>query len=90
VKKRGENSAGFCSREFDRLVEEAGRTTDSKRRYELYAKATRILYQELPEIALVLVPRYFTYHQKVRGFETDWDGRFNMTTGGLSRVWLTP
>ena len=90
AKKRGENTAGFCNREFDRLVEEAGRIVDPKRRYELYAKAAQILHDELPEISLVLVPRYFTHHQKVRGFETDWDGRFNMTTSGLSRVWIVP
>lgn len=90
AKKWGENSSGYCNREFDRLVEEAGRILDSKRRYELYAKATRILHDEAPEIPLALVPRYYTYHQKFRGFETDSDGRFNMTTSGLSRTWVIP
>jgi peptide/nickel transport system substrate-binding protein len=90
TKKRGENSSGFCNREFDRLVEEAGRILDAKRRYELYAKATRIIYNELPDISLVRVPRPYTHRQKVRDFHTDWDGRFNMTTGGVSRVWISP
>jgi hypothetical protein len=43
----------------------------------------RILHDEVPEIPLVLVPRYFTYNQKIRGFETDTDGRFNTTTTGF-------
>jgi ABC-type transport system substrate-binding protein len=90
AKKRGENSSGYCNREFDRLVEEAGKILDPKRRYELYAKATRIVHDEVPQIPLALVPRYFTYHQKFRGFETDSDGRFNMTTSGLSRIWIAP
>jgi peptide/nickel transport system substrate-binding protein len=90
TKKRGENSSGYCNRELDRLLDEAGRILDPKRRYELYAKATRILHDEVPQIPLVLVPRYFTFHQKFRGFETDVDGRLNMTTGGLSRTWIAP
>ena len=88
TKKRGENASGYCNKEFDRLVEEAGKITDEKRRLELYNKATRIIFQDTPDIPLALVPRYFTYHEKIRGFETDNDGRLNMTTGGLSRTWL--
>ena len=40
------------------------------------------------DIPLAYVPRYFVFQQKVLGFETDSDGRFNMPDGGLSRVWL--
>jgi ABC-type transport system substrate-binding protein len=90
AKKRGINASGYCNREFDRLVEEAGKIFDPKRRYELYAKAARILHDEIPDIPLAMVPRFYTHQQKVRGFETDWDGRFNLTAGGLSRVWLAP
>jgi ABC-type transport system substrate-binding protein len=88
AKNRTENTSGYCNAEMDRLLEEAAKITDQKKRYELYAKVTRILHEEIPSIPLVFVPRFFTYHKKVRGFESDWDGRFNMTTAGFSRVWI--
>jgi ABC-type transport system substrate-binding protein len=90
AKKRGENAAGYCNKEVDRLMAEAAKTIDPKKRYEVWAKVVRIIHEELPEIPLAFVPRYYTFHKKVRGFETDWDGRFNMTTAGFSRVWIAP
>lgn len=90
AKKRGENSSGYCNKEVDRLMAEAAKTIDPKKRYEVWAKVVRIVNEEVPEIPLAFIPRYYTYHKKVRGFETDWDGRFNMTTAGFSRVWIAP
>jgi len=69
---------------------EAARTIDPKKRYEVWSKVVRIIDEEVPEIPLAFIPRYYTFHKKVRGFETDWDGRFNMTTAGFSRVWIAP
>ncbi|MGH7198302.1 MAG: ABC transporter substrate-binding protein, partial [Candidatus Omnitrophota bacterium] len=88
AKNRTENSSGYCNPEVDRLLEEASKTMDQKKRYEVFARVTRILHEEIPGIPLAFVPRFFTYHKKVRGFETDFDGRFNMTTAGFSRVWI--
>jgi len=88
AKKRSENSSGYCNKEVDRLIAETARTIDPKKRYEIWARIMRIIHEELPEIPLAFIPRYYTYHKKVRGYETDWDGRFNMTTAGFSRVWI--
>lgn len=88
AKNRTENSSGYCNPEVDRLLGEASKTMDHKKRYELFARVTRILHEEIPGIPLVFVPRFFTYQNKVKGFDTDFDGRFNMTTAGFSRVWL--
>jgi len=88
IKRRLQNQAGFCDKEFDRLMQEAGKTTDDKKRYELYARAIRIHHDNVPDIPMAYVPRYFTYNQKVRGFATDLNARFNMVDAGLSRVWI--
>jgi peptide/nickel transport system substrate-binding protein len=88
AKNRTENTSGYCNPEVDRLLAEASKTMDHKKRYEVFAKVTRILHDEIVGIPLVFVPRFFTYQNKVRGFETDFDGRFNMTTAGFSRVWI--
>jgi ABC-type transport system substrate-binding protein len=90
AKKRSENSSGYCNKEVDRLMVEAAKTIDAKKRYAIWEKVVRIIHEEAPEIPLAFIPRYYTYNKKVRGFETDWDGRFNMTTAGFSRVWIAP
>jgi ABC-type transport system substrate-binding protein len=90
AKRRGQNQSGYCNKNFDRLMGEAAKTQDPKKRYELYANALGILNQEIPAISMAFVPRYFTYRQKVRGYQTDGGDRFNAATYGLSRVWIEP
>jgi peptide/nickel transport system substrate-binding protein len=85
---RTRNFGGYCNKEVDRLLAEAGKMTDNKKRYELYSRAIRMIYADVAEIALASVPRYFTYHKSIRGFETDFNARINMTTAGLSRAWV--
>jgi ABC-type transport system substrate-binding protein len=88
AKKRTENSSGYCNKEVDRLLETANKTRDAKERYELYGKVIRQFHDDVVDIPLAYVPRYFVSQRKVLGFETDDDGRFNMPDGGVSRVWL--
>jgi len=60
-----------------------------KRTVTIYSsKVARVLHEDLPELPLVYVPRFFTYNDKVKGFTTDGDGRFNGISFGLSRVWV--
>ena len=88
AKMRRLNYPGYCNKEVDKLLEEAGRITEQKRRYELYSKAVRILHDEAPVIPLAFIPRFFTHSEKVKGFSTDPLGRFSTTTFGISRVWI--
>ena len=78
TKKRTENSSGHCNKEIDRVLETAIKTKDAKQRYELYRKAIQAFHDDVVDIPLAYVPRYFVFQQKVQGFETDADGRFNM------------
>ena len=87
-KKRILNYSGYCNPEFDQLTEKASKTSDKKERFKLYDKAISLVHSDLPEIPLVIVPRYFVFNKKVRGFTTDDGARFNLTTGGLSRTWV--
>lgn len=89
AKKRTTNVSGYCNKEMDRLLTEAGKITDQKKRHDMYsAKVARVLHDDVPEIPLVYVPRFFTYNDKIKGFTTDGDGRFNGVNFGLSRVWV--
>lgn len=86
AKRRTLNVSGYCNPEVDKILAEAGKITDQKKRYEIYAKALALIYNDLPEIPLAFVPRFYTYHEKVQGFVTDADGRINASTFGLLRV----
>ena len=82
------NYSAYCNEEFDRLVREAGSISDFKKRYELYAKAIRMIHQDLPEAPFVFTPRFFTFAQKVRGFEAGISDNWTSTTGGLLKTWI--
>ena len=86
--KRILNYSGYCNEEFDKLVREAGQTTEFKKRYELYSKAIRMVHQDLPEAPLVFTPRFFTFNQNVRGFEPGVSDNWITSTGGLLKTWM--
>ncbi|MGH7833163.1 MAG: ABC transporter substrate-binding protein [Candidatus Binatia bacterium] len=88
AKKRTENSSGYCNKEVDRHLVAAIKASDVKQRHESYSKIIRSFHDDVVDISLAYVPRYFVFQQKVVGFETDDDGRFSLPDGGVSRVWL--
>ena len=86
--KRILNYSGYCNEEFDNLVHQAGLTTDFKKRYEFYAKAIRIIHQDLPEAPFVFTPRFFTFNQNVKGFEAGLSDNWITNAGGLLKTWI--
>lgn len=64
----GNNQTGFKNAEYDRLVEEANRTGDQAKRYELYQKAEAILMEELPVMPIYFYTRKFLIHPDVKGW----------------------
>ncbi len=64
----GGNKSQWCHKEFDALVDAARKEQEPRRRAELYVKAQRLVYDEVPVIPMAY-PQYFTaVHQKVKGF----------------------
>ena len=64
----GNNRSQWCNKAFDEIVDEARRTSDKAKRVALYAKAQKIVYDEVAMIPTVY-PRYFTaVNKKVKGF----------------------
>jgi peptide/nickel transport system substrate-binding protein len=53
----GQNFAGFANEEVDIVMEEARRTTDRERRFELYAAFQQIFAEEVPSL-LIYYPIY--------------------------------
>jgi len=62
------NRSRWCNKEFDALLDAARGTSDQTRRTELYVKAQRLIYEEVPLIPSVYPQNFVAVHEKVRGF----------------------
>lgn len=63
------NTTFWANKEFDRLNEEALRTSDQAKRTELYYKSQEIFHTELPSIPLTSRDGLFGARKNVKGFE---------------------
>jgi len=64
----GNNESQWCDKAFDELASAARSTSDRIQRIELYRKAQRVLYDELPVIPTVY-PLFFTaVNKRVKGY----------------------
>lgn len=88
AKRSTRNLAGYCNKDVDKLIDDAGKTTDAKKRYELYAKVVRRLNDDVTEIPLGFYPRFYALSDKVKGFVPDETGTINGTQFGIVKTWL--
>ena len=65
----GNNQTGWSNKEFDRLIEEAGRTSDAAKRIELFQQAETILVNEAPTIPIYFYTRVALVRPEVKGWE---------------------
>ena len=54
----------YCNKELDRMLETAIKTRDAKRCYELYRKVIQVFHDDVVDIPLAYMPRYFVFQQK--------------------------
>ena len=64
----GQNETGWSSKEYDRLIKEAGRTIDQAKRYELFQRAEEILMAEVPIIPIYFYTRVALMHPALQGW----------------------
>jgi peptide/nickel transport system substrate-binding protein len=79
---------GYKNLDVDRLLDEAQKVNDTKKRKELYTKMLEIVQKEVPAIFLGLTPYVDAARSHVRGYEPNFSGSINYTTGGVSRAWI--
>jgi len=66
----GNNKSRWCNKAFDALLAKARTNNDQGQRSQLYGRAQRMVFDEVPLIPTVY-PQYFTaVNQKVRGFKS--------------------
>jgi dipeptide transport system substrate-binding protein len=64
----GGNKSQWCNKAFDALIDQARKTTDPKKRTEMYVKAQKTLYDEVGLIPMVY-PVYMTaVNKRVSGY----------------------
>ena len=88
LKKRTANDTGYCDKEMDALIEAAETEVDEAKRRELVQRIVKKLAEDVPEIPVGFVPRFFAFRDNVKGFQTDRQGSFQWLGGGLSHAWL--
>ncbi|MGH8545291.1 MAG: ABC transporter substrate-binding protein [Gammaproteobacteria bacterium] len=88
LKRSTRNLAGYCNKEVDALLAEAGRITDVQERRKLYAKAIRQITEDVSEVPLGFYPRFYAHSDKVKGFVTDDTGSINATRFGILKTWI--
>jgi peptide/nickel transport system substrate-binding protein len=88
AKRSTRNLAGYCNKEVDKVLAEAGRISDQKKRTELYAKAIRQISDDVVEVPLGFYPRFYALSDKVKGFVPDDSGGINATQYGIVKTWL--
>ena len=87
-KKRTGNSTGYCDKEMDQLIAKLETELNTERRRELVRQIVQRVADDLPELAIGFVPRFFTFQDYVKGYTSDNEGRYRWSRGGLNYTWL--
>lgn len=88
LKQRTANDTGYCDKEMDSLIHRAESEVDPEKRRELVRRIVGKLVEDVPEIPVGFVPRFFASRDHIKGFRTDRQGQFQWLGGGLSHAWL--
>jgi dipeptide transport system substrate-binding protein len=64
----GGNKSQWCDKPFDELVDTARKTTDLRKRTELYVKAQKRIYDEVPAIPTVYPVNMTAINKRVEGY----------------------
>ena len=79
----GLNNGCYRSAEADRLMEEARRTLDPKRRTEIFHRLHRVFREDAPAIFVVNATQKFGFQKAVRGMTTSPLGLYGIWPGPL-------
>jgi peptide/nickel transport system substrate-binding protein len=88
LKNRSSNMPGFCDREIDALLEKAEVEPNHNKRKEIFERIIAKVSEDVPELPIGYVPRFYSFRDYVKGFTTNSEGEFQFSGGGLSHTWL--
>ena len=88
LKKRTANDSGYCDKEMEALVKKAESEMDPAKRRALFKQIVTKLAEDVPELPVGFVPRFFAVADHVKGFTTDGKGALRPWGGGVNHAWL--
>jgi len=88
LKKRSANQAGYCDKKMEALLKRAENEINPEKRKELFRQIAAKDLDDLSELNIGFVPRFFTFRDHVKGFVTNGDGSFVWFENGFHRAWL--
>jgi peptide/nickel transport system substrate-binding protein len=88
LKKRTGNSTGYCDKEMDALIAKLEAELNTERRKDLVRQIVQKVADDIPELPIGFVPRFFAYRDHVKGFTSDSEGRYRWLRGGMHYAWL--
>lgn len=88
LKSRSSNMPGYCDKEIDALLEKAEVEPNHSKRKEIFERIIAKVSEDVPELPIGYVPRFYSFRDYVKGFATNSEGEFQFLGGGLSRTWL--
>jgi peptide/nickel transport system substrate-binding protein len=87
-RKRRLNESGYCDKEYDALIKKAEGEVDLEKRKAIFKRIVGKWVEDLPVVAIGFTPRFFTFRDHVKGFQTNASGDFQPWGAGLSRAWV--
>jgi len=82
----GNNDIGFSNKEYDKLIADALKEPNSKKRMELMAKAEQLLFeQEMPIVPLYYYTSVWQQNEKVKNVIIDFAGNMDYTRGYIEK-----
>jgi len=81
-------NSGFHNEQADKLIAEARRTADRKKRLELYAAIDSIVNEELPILYLHHVTVLQAGSMHLKGYHPSVSGAFSTRGGGIRTAWM--
>jgi peptide/nickel transport system substrate-binding protein len=86
--KRRTNFSGYCNKDLDSMFQQLATETNFTKRKKIVKQIINTLNEDVPELPIGFVPRYFGLRSQVKGFTTDNNGSFRWSGGGLNYTWL--
>ena len=88
LRKRIANVSGYCNKQVVKWLKMAETELDKKKRKELFRKIITKMAEDLPQIYIGFIPRFYTFRDYVKDFTTGADARFRWSDGGVTHTWL--
>jgi ABC-type transport system substrate-binding protein len=86
-KRRAANESGYCDAEMDSILRQAEAEGDLPRRKALFKQAVTRVLDDVPELYIGWVPRFWTFRDHVKGFTSGGDALM-WWEGGTNYAWL--